>query len=110
LREITNVREMIYLSWVFSFELFTMGSARFVLFPTKEIETIIDRMNNKTIMGFALHRISRIIQTLENVISIRLRKNNIDLGLHNSGYHAQPHPIIVNKSIKKRLAGLHCTY
>jgi hypothetical protein len=42
-----------------------------------------------------LSRISRIIQTEVNVISKpKAEANNIDLGLNNSGYPAQPHPII----------------
>ena len=43
-------------------------------------------MYNKTIIGFGLRMVSRIIQTEVNVIR---------LGLDNSWYRAQPHPIIV---------------
>ena len=50
-------------------------------------------MNNKTIIEFGLRRIPELF---------RPRSNNIDLGLNNSGYPAQPHPIIVNYSPKWR--------
>ena len=51
----------------------------------------------KTIIGFGLRIISRIIQTSVNVIRLRpsASADNIDLGLDNFWYHAQPNPIIV---------------
>jgi hypothetical protein len=42
--------------------------------------------------------ISRIIQTSVDVIRLSFASaDNIDLGLNNSWYHAQPHPIIAYK-------------
>jgi hypothetical protein len=52
-------------------------------------------MYNKTIIGFGFRMISRIIQTSVYVIRLSFASaDNIDLGLNNSWYHAQPHPII----------------
>ena len=53
-------------------------------------------MYNKTIIGFGFRMISRIIQTSVYVIRLSFASadNTIDLGLNNSWYHAQPHPII----------------
>jgi hypothetical protein len=43
--------------------------------------------------------ISRIIQTSVYVIRLSFASaDNIDLGLNNSWYHAQPHPIIAYSS------------
>jgi hypothetical protein len=53
-------------------------------------------MYNKTIIGFGFRMTSRFIQTSVNVIRLSFASaDNIDLGLNNSWYHAQPHPIIV---------------
>ena len=46
-------------------------------------------MNNKTIIEFGLRRIPELFRP-------RSEADNIDLALNNSGYPAQPHPIIVN--------------
>jgi hypothetical protein len=51
-------------------------------------------MYNKTIIEFGFRMTSRIIQTSVNVI-LFASADNIDFGLNNSWYHAQPHPIIV---------------
>jgi hypothetical protein len=52
-------------------------------------------MYNKTIIWFGFRMISRIIQTSVYVIRLSFASaDNIDLGLNNSWYHAQPHPII----------------
>jgi hypothetical protein len=52
-------------------------------------------MYNKTIIGFGFRMISGIIQTSVYVIRLSFASaDNIDLGLNNSWYHAQPHPII----------------
>jgi hypothetical protein len=52
-------------------------------------------MYNKTIIGFGCRMISRIIQTSVYVIRLSFASaDNIALGLNNSWYHAQPHPII----------------
>jgi hypothetical protein len=53
-------------------------------------------MYNKTIIGFSFRMISRIIQTSVNVIRLSFAsEDNIDLGLNNSWYPAEPHAIIV---------------
>ena len=54
-------------------------------------------MYNKTIIGFGWRMISRIIYPdLGQCYPPQASTDNIDLGLDNSWYHAQPHPIIVH--------------
>jgi hypothetical protein len=49
--------------------------------------------------------ISRIIQTSVYVIRLSFASaDNIDLGLNNSWYHAQPHPIIAYCLLTDKLA------
>ena len=58
-------------------------------------------MYNKTIIGFGFRMISIIIQTSVYVIRLSFASaDNIDLGLNNSWYHAQPHPIIAYYPIR----------
>jgi hypothetical protein len=47
-------------------------------------------MNNKTIIEFGLRSIPELFRPRSSASA-----DNIDLGLNNSGYPAQPHPIIV---------------
>ena len=50
---------------------------------------------NKTIIEFGFCKISKPTLTLPSVICHRFASTeNSDLGLNNSKYHAQPHPII----------------
>jgi hypothetical protein len=49
-------------------------------------------MNNKTIIEFGLRRIPELFRPRS---MLSAEAENIDLGLNNSGYPAQPHPIIV---------------
>ena len=58
-------------------------------------------MNNKTIIEFGLRRIPELFRP-RSMLSASAFGDNIDLGLNNSGYPAQPHPIIVNYSPKWR--------
>jgi hypothetical protein len=51
-------------------------------------------MNNKTIIEFGLRRIPELFRPQPSASA-----DNIDLGLNNSGYPAQPHPIIVNYTL-----------
>ena len=54
-------------------------------------------MNNKTIIEFGLRRIPELFRPwwLGQCYLPSASADNIDLGLNNSGYPAQPHPIIV---------------
>ena len=61
-------------------------------------------MNNKTIIEFGLRRIPELFRPRSMLSASRpsALADNIDLGLNNSGYPAQPHPIIVNYSPKAK--------
>ena len=53
-------------------------------------------MYNETIIGNGFRMISRVIQTSVKVTRLSFAlADNFHLGLNNSKYHAQPHPIIV---------------
>jgi hypothetical protein len=53
-------------------------------------------MNNKTIIEFGLRRIPELLDLGQCYLpQPSASADNIDLGLNNSGYPAQPHPIIV---------------
>jgi hypothetical protein len=54
-----------------------------------------NRINNKTIIGFGLRRVSRIIQTSINVICLSLRQITLT-PVGKFCIPAQPHPIIVH--------------
>ena len=56
-------------------------------------------MNNKTIIEFGLRRIPELFRP-RSMLSPQPSADNIDLGLNNSGYPAQPHPIIVKYQYK----------
>jgi hypothetical protein len=51
-------------------------------------------MNNKTIIEFGLRRIPELFRPRQCYLP-QPSADNIDLGLNNSGYPGQPHPIIV---------------
>jgi hypothetical protein len=54
-------------------------------------------MNNKTIIEFGLRRYQNYLDLGQCYLpQPSASADNIDLGLNNSGYPAQPHPIIVN--------------
>ena len=57
---------------------------------------VCHRMNNKTNIEFGLRRMSELFRP-RSMLSVTpsASANNIDLGLDNSGYPAQPHTIIV---------------
>ena len=55
-------------------------------------------MNNKTIIGLACAEYQNYLDLGQCYLPHpSASEDNIDLGLNNSGYPAQPHPIIVNK-------------
>jgi hypothetical protein len=59
-------------------------------------------MNNKTIIEFGLRRIPELFRLGQCYLpQPSASADNIDLGLNNSGYPAQPHPIIVNNYARK---------
>ena len=55
----------------------------------------LSQNDNKTIIEFGLRRIPELLD-LGQCYLPQPSADNIDLGLNNSGYPAQPHPIIVN--------------
>ena len=69
-------------------------------------------MSNKRITKFGFRRISEyIIQTSVSVICLNLAlADNSDLGLNNSEYPSQPHPIILNCSILQTLTTARLRY
>jgi hypothetical protein len=57
----------------------------------------LHKMNNKTIIEFGLRRIPELFRPRSMLSASALGSaDTIDHGLNNSGYPAQPHPIIVN--------------